>query len=89
MAEQFAVGLVLGERPSGGLSFFLLSVVEMDSGTVPPDARSLARFHLREIGKRIDAALKAKPADVDETAVAHLEECQERITKVLAASRWR
>ena len=79
--------LVLGERPTGGgLTFFFLSVVEADSTAVPPDARSLARFHLREIGKRIDTALKAKPAEVDETAVAHLEECQERIAKVLAAS---
>ena len=60
----------------------------MDGGGpgVPQDARSLARFHLRELGKRIDFALKAKPANADETVVAHLEECKERIAKTLTAS---
>jgi hypothetical protein len=79
--------LLLGERPSGGFfsSAYLVVLVE-GGGSVPPDARSLARFHLREIGRRIDAALKSRPNDADETTVAHLEECQERITKVLTAS---
>ena len=49
-------------------------------------ARSLARFHLRKIGQRIDAVLKVKAADADETTLAHLEECKERIAKVLSAS---
>jgi hypothetical protein len=52
---------------------------------VPPDARSLARMHLREIGKRIDQQLKAKNPG-DDTTRAHLEESRERIDKVLAAS---
>jgi hypothetical protein len=41
---------------------------------------------LKEISKRIEAALKDKPADADETTVAHLDECLERIHKVLSAS---
>jgi hypothetical protein len=53
---------------------------------VPPDARSLARLHLREVGKRIDAALADKHAAADDTTRAHLEECRERITQVLSAS---
>jgi hypothetical protein len=56
------------------------------SGGVPADARSLARMHLREIQKRIEAALKNDKAPPDDTTRAHLEECQERIAKVLNAS---
>lgn len=65
--------LVLGDKGS-------------DAAAAPPDARSLARAHLKEINKRIETALKDKAADADETTVAHLEECQERIKKVLNAS---
>jgi hypothetical protein len=65
-------GLVLGDKGYGS--------------TVPPDARSLARMHLRQIDKRIDATLNDKQATVDETTRAHLEECHERIGKVLNAS---
>jgi hypothetical protein len=76
--------LVLGEKASSGGLFALLFP---DSGTsAPPDARSLARMHLREIGRRIDGMLNDKQAAADETTQAHLEECRERITKVLTAS---
>jgi hypothetical protein len=51
-----------------------------------PDARSLARMHLREINKRIEDSLKDKQVKVEETTRAHLEECRERIDKVLNAS---
>jgi len=52
--------------------------------TVPPDARSLARLHLRELGKRVEVALKENK--LDDARRAHLEECQERIAKALGAS---
>lgn len=55
------------------------------SSRVPPDARSLARFHLRDIDRRIDAVLNDKKLTLDDTARAHLEECHERIGKVLSA----
>lgn len=55
-------------------------------GSVPPDARSLARLHLRDIQKRIGQVLAGKEPIRDDTARAHLEECQERIAKVLNAS---
>ena len=55
-------------------------------GSVPADARSLARLHLRDIQRRIDTALKQNANGVDETTRAHLEECQERIVRVLGAS---
>ncbi len=79
--------LVLGDKPQTG--FFMMFGPEMFEGrssAVPPDARSLARYHLREIGKRIDTALANHAANGDETLAAHLEECKERIAKVLAAS---
>ncbi len=74
--------LVLGKRAGTG-TFVLFGP---PPARVPPDARSLARLHLREVGKRIDAALADKQAPADDTTRAHLEECRERITQVLSAS---
>jgi hypothetical protein len=76
--------LVLGERQSGGFS--LLMFLMRGQSSVPPDARSIARMHLRDIHKHIEAALKEKGPALDDTSRAHLEECQERIAKVLGAS---
>jgi hypothetical protein len=56
------------------------------AGGVPADARSLARLHLKQIKERVHAALAAKDAVKDDTTRAHLEECEERIAKVLDAS---
>jgi hypothetical protein len=77
-------GLVLGQKQNGdALLIFLFG----DAGaSTPPDARSLARMHLREIGSRISSALTDKQVALDDTTRAHLEECNERITKVLGAS---
>jgi len=77
-------GMVLG-TPSGGSSIISLFSVSTTSA-VPADAKSLARLHLKLLSKRIDVALNAKPANGDETVTAHLEECKERIAKVLTAS---
>src|SRR5262249_28310859 len=49
------------------------------AAAAPADARSLARMHLREIGKRIEAALHDGGPALEDTTRAHLEECQERI----------
>jgi hypothetical protein len=78
--------LVLGEGNGGARGFGGLLIVLGGGGGVPPDARSLARLHLREIGRRIDKALGEKELALDDTSRAHLEECQERIAKVLGAS---
>jgi hypothetical protein len=76
--------LVLGDKERtmnlGGFMF------RLSSGPVPPDARSLARMHLREISARIETVLNNRPTDLDDTTKAHLEECRERIAKVLTAS---
>jgi hypothetical protein len=78
--------LVLGQKSSGSSSSMLIILLGGGGTTAPPDARSLARMHLREIGKRIDTKLGDKQALVDDTTRAHLEECRERIAKVLGAS---
>jgi hypothetical protein len=43
-------------------------------------------MHLRDISTRIQSALNDKRTSPDETTAAHLEECRERIAKVLGAS---
>jgi hypothetical protein len=82
LKELFA--LVLGEgkdgSSSGGFPFFFRRP------PAPPDARSLARMHLREINGRIKGLLGDPLVKLDDTCRAHLEECQERIAKVLNAS---
>ena len=75
--------LVLGQRPVSDR--FLIFFGDPDS-SAPPDARSLARLHLGELGKRISSTLTYKRAVGDEATRAHLEECNERIAKVLSAS---
>jgi hypothetical protein len=77
--------LVLGNKGDDTVSFGGFSF-RASRGTPPADARSLARMHLRQIGKKIEATLGDNPGGVDETTRAHLEECHERITKVLNAS---
>jgi hypothetical protein len=63
-----------------------LSHLVLGNGSRPPaDARSLARMHLRDIGRRIDKVLNEK-GTIDDATRAHLEECQERISKVLSAA---
>jgi hypothetical protein len=75
--------LVLGEKAAGGGGFIIFFG---GASSPPPDARSLARMHLREVGKRLEAVLNDKQATLDDTTRAHLEECHERIGKVLNAS---
>jgi hypothetical protein len=76
--------LVLGQSSRGGGSM----IVMLGGGggsSVPPDARSLARLHLKRINEHITKVLK-DANNLEDTTRAHLEECQERIAKVLNAS---
>lgn len=76
-------GMVLGDRrPNTGDAFVYLSI---NSGSVPADARALARLHLKEISERITKTLEQKDITIDDTSRAHLEECRQRIAKVLDA----
>jgi len=77
--------LVLGRRT--GSNSLVMDIFGFSSRPAPPDARSLARMHLKEIGGKIDSRLKPpNNGALDDTTRAHLEECQERIAKVLNAS---
>ncbi len=77
--------MMLGNGGSQG-SVLLVLLGGGGSSIVPPDAKSLARMHLREISRRIDAGLADKKISADETVVAHLQECKDRITKALNAA---
>ena len=80
---KYLFGLVLGESATKSFGPF---VIVVGRGSPPPDARSLARLHLREICRRIGSVTADGKAQLDETTRAHLEECQERISRVLSAS---
>lgn len=75
--------MVLGSRAEQG-GFF--SFVFDSEGEVPADGRSLARAHLKKIGARIDAVLKAQNVKMDDITRAHLDESKEKIERVLMAS---
>jgi hypothetical protein len=81
---KYLFDLVVGQSSDQGSGPFVIFIGSRTSP--PPDARSLARLHLREISRRIDALVADGKQLMDETTRAHLEECQERITRVLAAS---
>lgn len=76
--------LVLGRRPAGMSSFDELFAMSIKPP--PPDARSLARMHLKDIAGKIESRLKSPNDGLDDTTRAHLDECHERIVKVLNAS---
>ncbi len=77
--------MVLGERGSSAAEALLF--IAFDGGSsVPPDARSLARMHLKQLQQRIDAKLKDGAIQIDDTTRAHLEESRDKISKVLDAS---
>jgi len=78
--------LVLGKKlPTAGSGMMLFA----GGGSMrpaPADAKSLARFHLRDLQKRMNRVLEDKDQKLDDTQRAHLDECQERIAKVLNAA---
>ena len=78
-------GIVLGGSGRGAAGDLFLYVSFDGVGDAPADARALARLHLRQIRDRITAALQAKDLTMDDTTRAHLEDCRERITKILDA----
>jgi len=78
-------GLVLGPKPDSFMSFRML-IFSSDFGvSPPPDARSLARKHLRQIDRRIEQVVHQKAQKVDPASLAHLQELHEQIGKVLTA----
>jgi hypothetical protein len=71
-----------GRRPIGDAFLF----VSFDgNGDMPADARALARLHLKQIRERLEKALGEDGLAIDDTTRAHLEDCREKIAKVLDA----
>jgi hypothetical protein len=56
------------------------------NGSMPADARALARLHLKELSSRINRVLEPNNLTIDDTTRAHLEESRSRISKVLEAN---
>lgn len=63
-----------------------LGGIVLTGGGAPPDVRSLARLHLKEIDAKAQSLLNNKAVTLDDTTRAHLEESREKIAKVLSAS---
>jgi hypothetical protein len=76
--------MVLGNRRSPYDDLFGF-IVFFGGASLPADARSLARMHIKEISDRIDKTLDQKDLTLDDTTRAHLQECRHRIQKVLDA----
>jgi hypothetical protein len=55
-------------------------------GSMPADARALARLHLKELFGRITRVLEPSNLTIDDTTRAHLDESRHRIAKVLEAN---
>ncbi len=79
------IAMVLGDRGNAAAMGDLYPFVQFNTGSLPADARALARLHLRKIAEKIHADLDAKNVAIDDTTRAHLEETQHRISKALDA----
>jgi hypothetical protein len=78
--------MVLGNRRSPLEDLYGYVIIIGGSSSVPADAKSLARMHLKEIGDLIDKKLHLSDLKIDDTSRAHLIECRQRIGKVLESS---
>lgn len=78
--------MVVGNRRSSLEDVYGYVIILSGSGTVPADAKSLARMHLADIGARIGKVLENKSGLLDDATRAHLIECQQRIHKILDSS---
>jgi hypothetical protein len=75
--------IVLGPR-NNLIDYYGLIFYNFNS-PAPPDARALARHHLKTIDAKIATALDAEKAEPDAYSRAHLEQLHDQITQVLAA----
>ncbi len=75
--------MLLGGRRNPYEDLYGYAVFLGGSGSYPADAKSLARYHLTEISKRVKRRLDMKDLKIDDTTRAHLTESLERINRVL------
>ncbi len=78
--------MVVGNRRSPLEDLYGYIIILGNSGTVPADAKSLARMHLSDIAGRITKVLETKSGTLDDSTRAHLVECKQRIQKTLDSS---
>jgi len=79
--------MVLGSSSNTqGDMFSFMVFLGRGNGSMPADARALARLHLKEINSRISKVLETSNLTIDDTSRAHLDECRHRISKVLEAN---
>lgn len=64
---------------------FLDAIVAFQTLDAPDDARTLARYQLRQLHDEIDRALRRHDEDMDTLTLAHLEDAEDRIAKVIDA----
>jgi hypothetical protein len=79
-------GMTLGSRGSSALAGLPSFVMISGGGSMPADARALARMHLKEISRKIEAGLATSDPVFDDTSRAHLEELKETIDRVINAN---
>ncbi|MFO1500377.1 MAG: zinc-dependent metalloprotease [Verrucomicrobiota bacterium] len=78
--------MVVGNRRSSLDELYGYIIILGGSGTVPADARSLARMHLVDLNSRMSRILETKSGMLDDSTRAHLIECKQRIGKTLDSS---
>ncbi len=78
--------MVLGPKNNSSSYGYAYVIFYGGQSSPPPDAKNLARLHLDEIGRKIDALVGHKDLKIDDTTLAHLKEIQFRIAKVLNAN---
>jgi hypothetical protein len=81
---RILTGMILGSKP-GPMTLQRL-IFQSDERSLPPDARSLARQHLRQVSQRVERVLGVKTVKLDSETRAHLEETRDQIDKVFKAS---
>ena len=77
--------IVVGQRRNSLYDLYSFVLFSGSSYSYPADAKSLARMHLKDLGKRIEAVMEKEEAKVDNTTRAHLEEVASQIEKTLDA----
>jgi hypothetical protein len=63
----------------------MLIAMVLRNSNVPDEARTLARYNLRQLREEVDNTLKRRGRHLDTASKAHLEETRDRIAQTLEA----
>jgi hypothetical protein len=75
--------MVVGSRRSSFEDLAGYIIIIGNTGSIPADAKSLARMHLTDLSARITKVLDTKAGSLDDTTRAHLIESRQRVSKAL------